>query len=179
MRKNKKESFIESIKRRDPAARNALQIILTYPGVKALIRYRIAHFFYCKLHLRLIGELIAYWARKRTGIEIHPASKIGKHLFIDHGFGIVIGETAVIGDNCTLYHGVTLGALASKTILGKRHPTIGSGVMLGANSTILGPVVIGDNAKIGADALVIADVEPGEVVKAKPAKQKSYKLSPR
>ena len=152
--KEKKEKFFKSIKRRDPAARYALQILLTYPGVKAIIWYRVAHFFFSKLHLKLIGEMIAFITRKRTGIEIHPGCKIGRNLFIDHGMGVVIGETATIGDNCTMYHGVTLGAIANKEVDGRRHPTIGSNVMLGAKATILGPVTIGDNAKIGASPFI-------------------------
>lgn len=173
--KEKKEKFFKSIKRRDPAARYALQILLTYPGVKAIIWYRVAHFFFSKLHLKLIGEMIAFITRKRTGIEIHPGCKIGRNLFIDHGMGVVIGETATIGDNCIMYHGVTLGAIANKEVDGRRHPTIGSNVMLGAKATILGPVTIGDNAKIGANSLVISDVKANEVLKAPLPKQKSDK----
>lgn len=173
--KEKKEKFFKSIKRRDPAARYALQILLTYPGVKAIIWYRVAHFFFSKLHLKLIGEMIAFITRKRTGIEIHPGCKIGRNLFIDHGMGVVIGETATIADNCTMYHGVTLGAIANKEVDGRRHPTIGSNVMLGAKATILGPVTIGDNAKIGANSLVISDIKANEVLKAPLPKQKSDK----
>lgn len=173
-----KEGFFRSIKRRDPAARSSLQILLTYPGVKALIGYRIAHFFFSSLRLKLFGEWLSWRVRKKTGIEIHPGAVIGHNLFIDHGMGTVIGATAVIGDNCLIYHGVTLGALSAVTD-GKRHPTVGSNVILGAGSTILGPVVIGDNAKIGADALVIADVAPGETVKARASRQRNDRQSPR
>lgn len=175
MKQKNKKSLIKSIKERDPAARSSLQIFLTYPGVKAMVYHRIAHFFYTKLHLKLIGELLAKRARHITGIEIHPAAKIGQRVFIDHGMGVVIGETADIGDDCLIYHGVTLGALTGKNIKTKRHPTIGSRVIIGANATILGPVTISDDAKVGANAFVITDVGPSEVVRSTPTKQKSCK----
>ncbi len=158
---NKPESFFASIKRRDPAARHNLQILLLYPGVAALINYRISHFFW-RLKLKFIAEWIAKVSRRRTGIEIHPGATIGKRFFIDHGMGVVIGETAVIGDDVTMYHGVTLGTRLGGR--GKRHPTIGNRVMIGAESMILGNINVGDGAKIGANSTVIKDVAPGEVI---------------
>lgn len=164
-KKKTKDTFFRSIKKRDPAARNNLQIFLTYPGVRALLSYRIAHFFFTH-HLKLLGEFISYRSRKKTGIEIHPGAKIGKRLFIDHGFGTVIGETATIGDDVLIYHGVTLGATGTSLKQGEtRHPTIGDNVMIGANSTILGAIKVGDNAKIGANALVTKDVAENEIIK--------------
>lgn len=149
------ESFFASIKRRDPAARNNVEILFLYPGVKALIRHRIAHFFW-KHHMRLIGRYISYRTRRITGIEIHPAAIIGKNFFIDHGMGTVIGETTVIGDDVTIYHGVTLGGRGFNA--GKRHPTIGNHVIIGTGAKILGNIHIGDNARIGANAMVLEDV---------------------
>lgn len=164
-KKKDKTSLFKSIKQRDPAARNNLQIFLTYPGVRALASYRVAHFFFTH-HLKLLGEFISYRSRKKTGIEIHPGATIGKRLFIDHGHGTVIGETATIGDDVLIYHGVTLGATGQSLKHGEtRHPTIGNNVMIGANSTILGAVTIGNNAKIGANALVTKDVAENEVIK--------------
>ncbi len=154
-------SFFASIKRRDPAARHYLQILLLYPGVAALNNYRIAHFFW-RIKFKFMAEWITKISRRRTGIEIHPGATIGKRLFIDHGMGVVIGETSIIGDDVTIYHGVTLGSrLEGK---GKRHPTVGNRVMLGAGSMILGNITIGDNAKIGANVTVIKDVLPSEVI---------------
>lgn len=149
------KGFFDSVKRRDPAAKSNLQILLFYPGVRALIRFRVAKFFY-KLRLRFVAEWISYASRRKTGIEIHPGADIGKNLFIDHGMGVVIGETAVIGDNCTIYQGVTLGGTGKER--GKRHPTLGSNVVVGAGAKILGNVVVGDNVKIGANAVVLVDV---------------------
>lgn len=157
----KKESFFTSIKRRDPAARNILQIILLYPGVHALFWYRIANFFW-RIKLKLLAELIAHFIRFFTGIEIHPGAKIGKNLFIDHGMGVVIGETAIIGDNVLIYHNVTLGGRGDKK--GKRHPTIGNDVIIGTGAKILGNITIGNNAKIGANALVIKDVDENVII---------------
>lgn len=155
--KHKKErlGFFASIKKRDPTARNWLQILLLYPGVHALIDHRIAHFFW-RIKLRFIAELISHCSRFRTNIEIHPGAKIGKRFFIDHGTGTVIGETTIIGNDVTLYHGVTLGGRSLEKA--KRHPTLGNGVIVGANATILGNVTIGNNAKIGANALVLDNV---------------------
>lgn len=151
----KKEGFFQSIKRRDPAAISNLQILLFYAGVSALVRYRVAHFFY-KVKLRFIARWISSVARFRTGVDIHPAASIGKNLFIDHGMGVVIGETAVIGDNCTIYQGVTLGGTGKER--NKRHPTLGDNVVVGAGAKVLGNIVIGDNVKIGANSVVLTDV---------------------
>lgn len=154
-------SYWKSIKQRDPAARHYLQIILTYPGVHALIWYRISHFFFV-IHLKLIAEIITYLVRCHLNIEIHPGAKIGKHFFIDHGTGVVIGETSIIGDNVTIYHGVTLGGHGTEH--GKRHPTVGNNVMIGAGATVLGNITIGNDAKIGANATVLNDVPDGATV---------------
>lgn len=147
--------YFKSIKDRDPAARYFLQIIICYPGVHALFWYRIAHIFWC-LHLKLIAEIITFLVRNTLNIEIHPGAKIGRYFFIDHGTGVVIGETTVIGDNCTIYHGVTLGGHGTNH--GKRHPTVGNNVMIGAGATVLGNITLEDNVKIGANATVLQDV---------------------
>ena len=149
--------YIKSIKARDPAARHFLQIIFLYPGVHALFWYRIAHFFF-KIKLKFIAEMISMMVRFFTQIEIQPGAKIGKRLFIDHGSGVVIGETTIIGDEVTIYQGVTLGSNTPKK--GKRHPTIGNRVMIGAGSKIIGDIHIGDDAKIGAGSVVVNDVPP-------------------
>lgn len=154
MKKNK-VGFFKSIKQRDPAARNWLEILLLYPGVHALIRYRVAHFFY-KIHFKFLAKLISAWARFLTGIEIHPAAKIGKNLFIDHGHGVVIGETAEIGDNCTIYQNATLGGTGKEH--NKRHPTLKNNVVVGAGAKVLGNIVIGNNVKIGANSVVLKSV---------------------
>ncbi len=154
-------SYWESIKQRDPAARHYLQIVLTYPGVHALFWHRIAHFFF-KIHLKLLAEIITYLVRCHINIEIHPGATIGRNFFIDHGTGVVIGETTIIGDNCTMYHGVTLGGHG--TAHGKRHPTVGNNVMIGAGATVLGNITLGDNVKIGANATVLQDVPEGSTV---------------
>ncbi|MDD2377221.1 MAG: serine O-acetyltransferase [Bacilli bacterium] len=139
----------------DPAARNIIHVILLYQGFHILIFHRIGHFFY-KRKLHFIARLISQIGRFMTGIEIHPGAKIGKRLFIDHGMGVVIGETAIIGDNCTIYHGVTLGGTGKDKV--KRHPTLKNNVIVGCGAQILGAITIGNNAKIGANATVINDV---------------------
>lgn len=144
----------KNIQQKDPAARNIFEVIILYPGFHAIISHRICHRLY-RLNLRFIARLISQITRFFTGIEIHPGAKIGKRLFIDHGMGIVIGETAVVGDNCTIYHGVTLGGTGKD--IGKRHPTIGNNVMIGAGAKVLGPVNIANNIKIGASAVVSKD----------------------
>lgn len=151
----------KNIKCKDPAARNVFEVILLYPGFHILVYHRIAHFLY-KIKLFFLARLISQIGRFFTGIEIHPGAKIGKKLFIDHGMGIVIGETAEIGDECTIYHHSTLGGTGKDLI--KRHPTIGNNVMVGCGSKILGPINIGDNVKIGAGAIVLKDVEEGKTV---------------
>ncbi len=139
----------------DPAARSKIEVFLLYPCIHALIAYRIAHFFY--KHKRFfIARLISQISRFFTGIEIHPGATIGKGLFIDHGMGVVIGETTEIGDDVMLFHGVTLGGTGKDK--GKRHPTVGNGVLIGAGAKVLGPIKIGDNAKIGSNSVVLKDV---------------------
>jgi len=147
--------IIKTYKQRDPACRNALEVILLYPGFKAVVDHRIAHFFY-RIKLKFIARAISQCSRFWTGIEIHPGATIGKSLFIDHGTGVVIGETAEIGNYCTLYQGVTLGGTGKD--VGKRHPTLEDDVMVGAGAKILGPVTIGKHAKVAAGAVVLIDI---------------------
>ena len=159
--------MIRSIKKRDPAARSYLQILLTYSGVHAVFWYRIAHFLY-KIKLKLVAEVIMAITKLLTGIEIHPAAKIGKRLFIDHGYGVVIGETAIIGDDCTIYQGVTLGGTGKDNPGEKRHPTVGNNVMIGAGAKVLGNIYISDGVKIGANTTVIDSIyEDGTIVGCK------------
>lgn len=146
----------KNIKNKDPAAKSLLEVIILYQGFHILIYYRISHFLYQK-KLYFLARLISQIGRFFTGIEIHPGATIGKRLFIDHGMGIVIGETAKIGDNCTIYHEVTLGGTGKQE--NKRHPTIGNNVMIGAGAKIIGAIKIGDNVKIGAGAVVLKDIE--------------------
>lgn len=154
-------SYLESIYRRDPAARSALDVLTTYPGVHALALHRVAHGLW-RWRLRWLARVVAQTSRFLTGIEIHPAVKIGRRLFIDHGMGVVIGETAEIGDDCTLYQGVTLGGTSWEKE--KRHPTLGNNVVVGAGAKVLGPLMIGDNARIGSNSVVIKDVPPRSTV---------------
>ena len=142
--------------KRDPAARNKLEVFLTYPGVHAVWNYRISHWLW-KHNFKLIARIFSNRARRRTGIEIHPGATIGRRFFIDHGIGVVIGETAEIGDDVMLYHNVTLGARRFAT--GKRHPTIGNRVIIGAGAKILGPVTIADDARVSYNSVVIEDVK--------------------
>lgn len=146
---------------RDPAARSRMEILLTYPGVHAVFWYRLAHKIWVNDY-KLLARWLSAVARFLTGVEIHPAAKIGQRFFIDHGMGVVIGETAEIGDDVTLYHGVTLGGTSWRQ--GKRHPTLGNGVIVGAGAKVLGPIVIGDNARVGSNAVVVKDVQPGATV---------------
>lgn len=146
---------IASVKRRDPAARNAFEIVLTYSGLHAVLAYRISHKLYTE-KLFTLARIVSQLARFFTGIEIHPGAKIGKGLFIDHGMGVVIGETTEIGDNCLLYQGVTLGGTGKDK--GKRHPTLGNNVMVGAGAKVLGPITIGDNVKVAANAVVLNNI---------------------
>ncbi len=157
----------KTIADRDPAARGVWQVILQYPGYKAVRAYRRAHWFH-KHRFYFIARAISQLARHRTGIEIHPGAKIGKGLFIDHGMGVVIGETAEIGDYCTIYHGVTLGGTGKDK--GKRHPTVGNNVLISSGAKILGPMKIGDNAKIGANAVVLSEVESDTTVVGVPGR---------
>lgn len=146
---------------RDPAARHRFEIITTYPGVHALVFHRISHRLW-RWKLKWLARWLAAFARWVTGIEIHPGATIGRRFFIDHGMGVVIGETAEIGDDCTLYHGVTLGGTSWRQ--GKRHPTLASNVVVGAGAKVLGPIVIGDGARIGSNAVVVKDVPAGATV---------------
>ena len=158
--------YIKSIMDRDPAAKSSLGIILTYPGVKAIFFHRIANFF-SKAGFTLVARIISQFSRFLTGIEIHPAAKIGKNFFIDHGMGVVIGETTIIKNNVSLYQGVTLGG--TKRIKKKRHPTINDNVTIGAGAKVLGPIIIGKNSKIGANSVVTKNVPNNVTVVGIPA----------
>ena len=167
-------SFLESIINRDPAAKSKLSVILTYPGVKAVFFHRIANFFSIA-KLDLIARIISQFSRFLTGIEIHPKAKIGENLFIDHGMGVVIGETSEIGNNVTIYHMVTLGGISPSINSddqrdSKRHPTLMDNVVVGSGAQVLGPVIVGKNAKIGANAVVTKDVPENAVMVGIPAK---------
>ena len=166
--------YFESVKARDPAATSLLLVILTYPGVKAVFFHRIANFIW-SLNLKLLGRMVSQLSRFLTGIEIHPAAKIGKNFFIDHGMGVVIGETAEIGDNVTIYHGVTLGGImpavkSSEQVGVKRHPTLEDDVIVGSGAQILGPIIIKSCARIGSNAVVTKDVPKGGIMVGIPAK---------
>jgi len=168
------KNFLESIINRDPAAKSKLSIILTYPGVKAIFFHRIANFF-SVAKFDLIARMISQFSRFLTGIEIHPKAKIGENLFIDHGMGVVIGETSEIGNNVTIYHMVTLGGISPSIQSNeqrnvKRHPTLMDNVVVGSGAQILGPVVVGKNAKVGANAVVTKDVPENAVMVGIPAK---------
>ena len=158
---------IAIVKQKDPAARSTLEILLTYSGLKAVRSYRRAHWFY-EHGFFTIARIISQRARHRTGIEIHPGAKIGKGLFIDHGMGVVIGETTEIGENCLLYQGVTLGGTGKET--GKRHPTIGDNVMISAGAKIIGSFTVGENSKIGAGSVVLEEVPPNCTVVGVPGR---------
>ena len=166
--------FLESIIKRDPAAKSKLSIVLTYPGAKAVFFHKIANFFaIAKFHL--VARIISQFSRFLTGIEIHPRANIGKNLFIDHGMGVVIGETSEIGDNVTIYHMATLGGISPSVNSNeqrniKRHPTLKDNVVIGSGAQILGPVTVGKNAKIGANAVVTKDVPENAVMVGIPAK---------
>ena len=153
--------YLKSIKLRDPAARNYLQIILFYPGVHAVFWYKIASFFW-RIKFKFIAEFLTFYVRIFTGIEIHPGCKIGKRLFIDHGHGIVIGETSIIGDDCIIYQGVTLGAKNFNKE--KRHPTIKNNCIIGSHAQIIGNITIGNNCKIGANAVVTKNVDDNQTI---------------
>ena len=173
--------YLQSIIDRDPAARSKLSIILTYPGVKAVFFHRIANFF-CFAKFDLIARIISQFSRFLTGIEIHPKAKIGKNLFIDHGMGVVIGETSEIKDNVTIYHMVTLGGIAPSINSNdqrnvKRHPTLEDYVVIGSGAQVLGPVIVGKNAKIGANAVVTKNVPENAVMIGTPAKNINIKAS--
>ena len=166
--------YLQSIIDRDPAAKSKLSVILTYPGVKAVFFHQIAHFF-CVAKFDLVARIISQFSRFLTGIEIHPKAKIGKNLFIDHGMGVVIGETSEIEDNVTIYHMVTLGGISPSIDSDnqrnvKRHPTLKNNVVVGSGAQVLGPVIVGENAKIGANAVVTKDVPENAVMVGIPAK---------
>lgn len=158
---------IKAIRDRDPAARNGAEVFFLYSGLHAVIYHRIAHWFF-KHDMKFIARWVSQHARHKTGIEIHPGATIGKGLLIDHGMGVVIGETAVVGDNCTIYQGVTLGGTGKHT--GKRHPTIGNNVMVGSGAKVLGPFTVGDNAKIAAGAVVLDTVPENATAVGVPAR---------
>ncbi len=157
---------IKTIKEKDPAITSNFEVLL-YPCFKAIIYYKISHYFYKKKHF-LIARYLSEKAKRKTGIEIHPGAIIGKGLFIDHGTGVVIGETAVVGNNVTMFHGVTLGGTGKQK--GKRHPTVGNNVFIGSGAKILGNITIGDNAKIGANAVILKDVPENATVVGVPGK---------
>ena len=158
---------IAAVRQRDPAARSDLEILLLYSGVHAILAYRVAHKLYLSGHY-FAARAVSQWARHKTGIEIHPGATIGKGLFIDHGMGVVIGETTEIGDNCTLYQGVTLGGTGKD--VGKRHPTLGNNVLVGAGAKVLGPFKIEDNSKIAANAVVLKEVPENSTAVGIPAR---------
>ena len=152
---NRLTELLAAYQARDPAARSKLEILLLYPGVHAIIYHRIAHFFH-RHHMPFIARCVSQWNRFWTGVEIHPGAQIGRRLVIDHGMGIVIGETAEVGDDCLIYHGVTLGGTGKDQ--GKRHPTIGNNVLISTGAKVLGPFKVGDGARIAANAVVLSEV---------------------
>jgi len=158
---------IQSVFDRDPAARNTFEIITCYSGVQAMLFYRLTHRLWL-LKLKWLARFISMLARWITGVEIHPGAVIGRRFFIDHGMGVVIGETAEIGDDCTLYHGVTLGGTTWKK--GKRHPTLGNNVVIGAGAKILGPITLGDNVRVGSNSVVVKSVDNAQTVVGVPAR---------
>ena len=167
-----------NIRDKDPAARNLIEVVLLYPGFHVLVYHRVAHWLYRRGRF-FLARLVSQRARRRTGIEIHPGAQIGPGLFIDHGMGIVVGETAVIGANCTVYHHVTLGGTGKD--VGKRHPTIGDNVLIGAGATILGPVTIGHNTRVAAGSVVLKDLPENVTAAGVPAiivRQNGMKVSP-
>ena len=167
-----------NIQRKDPAARSVLEVILLYPGFHILVYHRIAHWLYEHGHF-FLARWVSQHGRHKTGIEIHPGAQIGRCLFIDHGMGIVFGETTEIGDNCTIYHGVTLGGTGKDT--GKRHPTIGNNVLISTGAKVLGPFTVGDNSRIGANAVVLQEVPPDSTVvgiKARVVKIAGQRIGP-
>ena len=158
---------IRAAQKRDPAAKSFIEILMLYQGLHALVAYRVAHFFF-KIHLFFLARFISQFARGITGIEIHPGAQIGKRFFIDHGMGVVIGETTIVGDDVLLYQGVTLGGTGLEK--GKRHPTIGNSVVIGGGAKVLGNITIGDSSYIGANAVVIHDVPPNSTVVGVPGR---------
>ena len=163
------KSLISRVLQMDPAARNWFNVILNYPGVHAMFFFRINHFLW-NIHLKILARFLSQIARFLTGIEIHPGATIGKRFFIDHGMGVVIGETTVIGDDCTLYQGVTLGGVGTGEHKVKRHPTLQNNVMISAGAKIIGDVVIGDNRIVGASSVVLKNVPPNCTVVGVPGR---------
>ncbi len=161
------ESDVTSAFRKDPAAHSLIEVLTSYPGIKGILIYRIAHFFW-KLGMPFVPRYLSEIARQLTGIEIHPGAEIGKEFFIDHGGGVVIGETSVIGNNVTLFQGVSLGGVSADPV--KRHPTLGNNIVVGAGAKLLGPITIGDNVRVGANSVVVNDVPPNSVVVGIPGK---------
>lgn len=167
---------IRTYRERDPAARSSLEVLLCYPGLHAVMWHRLSHWLW-RNHLYLLGRFSSHIARWLTGIEIHPGAKLGRRLVIDHGMGVVIGETAEIGDDCYLYHQVTLGV--ARTSGGKRHPTVGNNVIIGAGAKVLGPIHVGDNARVGANSVVLDNVPNDTSVVGMPARPVDRKVPSR
>ncbi len=165
-------SDVSAAFRKDPAARSLMEVLTSYPGIKAVLIHRIAHFFW-DIGMPFVPRYLSEISRQQTGIEIHPGAKIGKDFFIDHGGGVVIGETSEIGDNVTIYQGVVLGGTSTEAT--KRHPTLGNDIVVGSGAKILGPVIIGDDVRIGANSVVVNDVPPHSVVVGVPGKIVSRK----
>lgn len=168
--------LVRAYRERDPAARSSWEVMLCYPGLHAVIWHQLSHAFW-RANFRLLARFSSHLARWLTGIEIHPAAKLGRRLIIDHGMGVVIGETAEIGDDCYLYHQVTLGV--ARTMAGKRHPTVGNNVIIGAGAKVLGPIIIGNNARIGSNAVVVDPVPADTTVVGIPARPVDRKLTRR
>ncbi len=164
---NNLKETIAAYQARDPAARSWLEILLLYPGIKAVHSHRLAHWCY-RHNLKFLARAISQRSRRRTGIEIHPGATIGRRLVIDHGMGIVIGETAEIGDDCLIYHGVTLGGTGKD--VGKRHPTIGNNVLIGTGAKVLGPIKVGDNSRIAANSVVLKEIPENSTAVGIPAR---------
>ena len=158
---------IRSVFARDPAARTSWEVLTCYPGLHAVVMHRFAHWLWTH-QFRWLGRFVSHLARFFTGIEIHPGASIGRRFFIDHGMGVVIGETAVVGDDVTLYHGVTLGGTSWNK--GRRHPTLENGVVIGAGAKVLGPITVGAGSKVGSNAVVVKDVPPGTTAVGNPAR---------
>lgn len=165
---------LRTARERDPAARSTPELVLAYPGLHAVWLHRLAHRLWRHRSGRLAARLVSHVGRWLTGIEIHPGATIGRRLFIDHGMGVVIGETAVVGDDVLIYHGVTLGSRS--TVKGRRHPVVGDGVVIGAGARVLGPVVVGAGARIGANSVVVHDVVPGSTVLGIPGRRPEPQL---
>lgn len=167
---------IYAVRRGDPAARTKLSIVINYSGLHAVWFHRLAHWVWQRPGGKLPARMISQFARLVTGVEIHPAARIGRRFFIDHGMGVVIGETAEIGDDCVIYHGVTLGGVSTKRV--KRHPTLGDRVLVGAGAKLLGPITIGSDSRVGANAVVNKDAPPHSLVVGVPAKPRPLKNAP-